>query len=155
MTGAGGSPRRVCPPDEELIELGQDLVKWATEETDELRCRFPQWYCLKQGIQRDHWDLIIAKPEFKGYYEKARVALSRRFIDGSVNPSIAHRFLRIYAPEVREEEESTADREAVRSKEIASAVVDPEAHKEILKLNELLKEAQKERKSSRNKSSPE
>ena len=40
-------PRTITPSPEELIELGKDLLAWATEETPELRCRFCQWYSLK------------------------------------------------------------------------------------------------------------
>ena len=149
------SPRRVCPPDEELKELGEDLVKWATEPTKELRCRFAQWYGLRQGLSKAHWDLLISKSEFASYYENARIALAARFMDGSVCPSIAHRFLRIYTPEVKEEEDSTADREAARSKEIASTIIDPEAHNQIMRLNEVIKDRQSDRKSSRNKIKPE
>lgn len=149
------SPRRVCPQDDELIELGEDLVKWATEPSEDLRCRFAQWYSLIQGISDDHWKLLKVKPEFTRYYERAKAALANRFLDGSVCPSIAHRFLRIYTPEVKEEEDSTADREAARTKEIASTIVDPETHNQIVKLNEVLKSRQSERSSSRSKIKPE
>jgi hypothetical protein len=101
---SGGRPRFVTGTKEELIELGKELVAWATEETDELRCRFPQFYSLKKGILDKEWELIKDKVEFHEYYEKARVALANRFLDGSVKEGIAHRFLRIYAPEVRKDE---------------------------------------------------
>jgi hypothetical protein len=113
-----GRPRTTCPPPEELIKLGKELVQWATEETDELRCRFPQFYSLKKGILASVWDLIIDKPEFSLYYEQARIALSRRFIDGSVNQSIAHRFLPIYIPEIRKMERKIKEEEVEDKKSI-------------------------------------
>lgn len=149
------SPRRVCPDDEELVVLGEQLVQWATEETDELRCRFPQWYSLIQGITGEQWRLMLAKPVFYPYYEQARVGLAQRYMDGTICPSIAHRFLRIFTPEVKEEEEWTAEKDAIRSKEIASTIVDPEAHNQILKLNEVIKSRQSALKISLNKINPE
>lgn len=104
MVHPGGRPRTRTPPPEELIKLGEDLLKWATEPTKELRCRFCQWYSLRHGILDREWDLMIEKEEFHGYYEKARVALGNRYLDGTVKEGIAHRFLRIYAPEVRKQE---------------------------------------------------
>lgn len=98
---AGGRPRTVTPEKEELIELGKDLVRWAKEDTEELRCRFCQWYSSR-GILSDNWELMVRKTEFVGYYEEARMVLGNRYLDGSINPSIAHRFLNIYCPEVRQ-----------------------------------------------------
>lgn len=149
------APRRACPDDEELAKLGEQLVEWATEETNELRCRFAQWYSLIQGISSEHWVLMLRKPVFYAYYEQARVGLAQRYMDGTICPSIAHRFLRIFTPEVKEEEEWTAEKDAIRSKEIASTIVDPEAHSQIIKLNELIKNRQSERKISLNNINPE
>lgn len=100
---ASGRLRTSCPTDEELIELGEDLVKWSTEETDKLRCRFAQWY-TSRGLIRKQFDRMIDTPAFRVFYETARSALSERLVDGSVNPSIAHRLINHYLPEVREEE---------------------------------------------------
>lgn len=118
----GGVPRSITPEKEELIKLGQELVTWATEETDELRCRFSQWYCLKKGFIKSQWDLMRVKPEFTPYYESARVALGQKYIDGTINSSIAHRFLRIYCPEVKQEEDMTADEDAKRKILIADSM---------------------------------
>ncbi len=117
-----GRPRTTTPEEPELIKLGQELVAWATEdlsknEKPELRCRFAQWYSLIKGIKHKEWDLMVAKPSFRGYYEQAQVALSRRFIDGSVKDGIAHRFLRIYAPEVKHSENEDLDLKMLRELE--------------------------------------
>jgi len=103
-----GRPRSVTPDKDDLIAFGEDLVKWATEETEQLRCRFPQWYSLLHGISEADFDLMKRKKEFVPYYEQAKVALAERFIDGSVKEGIAHRFLRIYCPEVRQQEDEDA-----------------------------------------------
>jgi len=109
---AGGRPRTTTPEPPELIELGKELLQWATEEIDPkerpYRFRFAQWYSLKKGILDKEWELMIAKSEFQGYYEAARVALSLRLTDGTIKDSLAHRFLRTYCPDVKREEDETA-----------------------------------------------
>lgn len=109
---AGGRPRSTCPSPEKLHELGKELVQWATEEIDPkdrpYRFRFAQWYSLKKGILDCEWDLMVKKPEFCGYYETARVALSQRLTDGTIKDSLAHRFMRTYCPEVKHEENEQA-----------------------------------------------
>ncbi len=107
-----GRPRTTTPPKKELIELGEELVKWATEETKEIRIRYCEWYNLVKGITKKEWEMMLEKPEFQCYYEKARTALAKRWIDGTVNSSIAHRFLRIYCPEVKRDEEEKLEYEA-------------------------------------------
>lgn len=103
-----GAPRTKLPGKEELIELGKDLVEWATDESEqakkEKRLRYCQWYSLKHGYLHNDWDNMVKKPEFFGYYEKAQTALAQRWLT-EMNPSIAHRFIRIYCPEIRKDED--------------------------------------------------
>lgn len=40
--------------------------------------------------------------------------MASRYIDGTVNASIAHRYLRIYDPELRDSEDLDLDKEAIR-----------------------------------------
>lgn len=47
---------------------------------------------------------MIKHEIFRLYYEQAQTILSKNYIDGTIRDSIAHRFLRIYTPEVKEEE---------------------------------------------------
>lgn len=99
-----GRPRTTTPEDKELIELGKELLAWATEECDELRYHLNQWWCLKNGYTKDHWDLMCDKKSFHPYYERARVALAARYVDGSINATIASRFLRLYFPDMMKNE---------------------------------------------------
>ncbi len=103
-----GRPRTAIPEKEELIELGKDLVKWASEQIDNtqsIRVRYCDWY-TDRGFIRKQWEHMREKTEFQWYYEKARSFLSLRYIDGTVNQSIAHRYLRMYDPELRDQEDS-------------------------------------------------
>jgi len=108
-----GRPRTVCPDDEELIALGEDLVQWAAlpEST-----RFCQWYTSKWYIESD-WDSFRIKDVFFPYYERARTLLGDKYINGTVNPSIAQRFLRIYTPEVKKDENELLKYKAELAKE--------------------------------------
>tara|TARA_R110002126_G_C10444796_1_gene499205 strand:+ start:1218 stop:1688 length:471 start_codon:yes stop_codon:yes gene_type:complete len=99
-----GAPRTVTPEKEELIELGKDLVAWALDTEQELRYHLNQWYTLKHGFTKDQWDCMLMKPEFKAYYKKAKVSIASRYVDSSIHPSIAQRFLRLYFPDLAKEE---------------------------------------------------
>lgn len=112
----GGRPRTTIPQKDELIELGKDLVAWASEKQkkgEPIRVRFCDWY-TDRGFIRKQWEGFRDLPEFAWYYEKARSILALRYIDGTVNQSIAHRYLRIYDPEVRDEEDKDAEAAELR-----------------------------------------
>jgi hypothetical protein len=112
----GGRPRTAIPQKEELIELGKDLVEWASEKSkkgEPIRVRFCDWY-TDRGFIRKQWESFCNLPEFSWYYEKARALMAGRYVDGTVNPSIAHRYLRIYDPEMRDAENQDADDNELR-----------------------------------------
>lgn len=110
-----GRPRESVPEKAELIELGKDLLAWAAEKKKgELRARWCEWYSRKHFFIRAQWKHMIEKPEFRPYYESAQTFLADKWIDGTINQSIAHRYLRIYDPELKEHENIDADEEAAR-----------------------------------------
>jgi hypothetical protein len=111
MVHAGGRPRTSSPEKKELIELGKDLVDWASKpyvKGERLRARFCDWYTAR-GFVRAQWEDFRDKPEFSWFYEQARSLMAERYLDGTVNASIAHRYLRIYDPELRDAENIDAD----------------------------------------------
>ena len=103
-----GAPRTTSPDKETCIELGKKLVKWATEKVPEdepLRSRFCEWYTLPEiGMTRREWEALLRIEEFRIYYEQAQAALGRKFIDGTINPSIGHRLMWHYVPESKDQE---------------------------------------------------
>lgn len=112
----GGRPRTAIPGEEELIELGKHLIEWAStkqKKGEAIRVRFCDWY-TEMGFVRKQWEHMREKPEFQWYYERARTLLALRYIDGTVNQSIAHRYLRMYDPEVRDSEDKDADANELR-----------------------------------------
>jgi hypothetical protein len=110
-----GRPRTSIPEKEELIELGKDLLAWASEKKKgELRCRWCEWYACKHFFIRKQWKRMLDTEEFRPYYESAQAYLAEKWIDGTINQSIAHRYLRIYDPELRENEDVDSDADALR-----------------------------------------
>ena len=112
---AGGRPRTSIPEKDELIKLGEDLLAWAAEKKKgELRCRWCEWYSRKHFFIRAQWKHMIEKPEFRPYYESAQSFLAEKWIDGTINSSIAHRYLRLYDPALKESEDADAEAAELR-----------------------------------------
>ncbi|MDC7243636.1 MAG: hypothetical protein PQJ44_06845 [Sphaerochaetaceae bacterium] len=110
-------PRKSTPQkDEEIIALGEDLVKWATEETEEKRTSFVFWYSLKHMMLREHWKNLKKIELFRPYYEQARAALANKIHKNELEKGMAHRYIRMYDLDVTEQEDKDADREAERKK---------------------------------------
>lgn len=111
-----GRPRSAIPEKDELIDLGKDLVAWAAEKVkkgEPIRVRYCDWY-TDRGFIRKQWEHMREKPEFQWYYERARTLLGLKYVDGTVNQSIAHRYLRIYDPEVRDAEDKDENDKELR-----------------------------------------
>lgn len=119
-----GRPRTSSPSPERCIELGEDLVKWATEKTDEWRCLFQQWYSLKQGILRNDWKAMIKTDEFRPYYEKAQSALAMRAVDGTMKEGFGQRYIRLYDRELTEEENEAKKFDAQLRKDVLRDTAD-------------------------------
>lgn len=108
----GGAPRTTAPPKEKIIELGKDLVQWATEETDDIRTSFSFWYSLKHGIIYTQWKRLKTFEEFRPYYEQARSALARKLHKQELEKGLAHRYVRMYDRELADEEDDKAKYDA-------------------------------------------
>ncbi len=101
-----GRPRVIPQTDEELILLGEDLLKWC-EEDPLNNITFPLFHTTR-GILRKEWRLIIQHDVFRTYYEMAQSLLGRNFVNGNIQSSIAHRFIRLYHQDVKEDEDEVA-----------------------------------------------
>jgi hypothetical protein len=73
---------------------------------------FESTFFRKKSILKKEWDLMLEKTEFQAYYEQARIALGKHYVNGTICPSIAHRFLRHYFPDVKQEEDDQVKTEA-------------------------------------------
>lgn len=110
MVHPGGRPRikNLYESKEECIALGKELVKWATEPTTEWRCLMGQFYCMKKGILRHEWKAILQRKEFLPYYQTAQQALAVKALDGTMEKSFGHRYIRLYDRELIEAENEQA-----------------------------------------------
>ena len=101
----GGAPRTVSPGKEDCIALGKELVEWAkVEDENNPHLLFGEWYSLIKGILRKEWKTLVQASDFLPYYEKAQKILSKRCIDGTMEKSFGHRYLRYYDRELTEDE---------------------------------------------------
>lgn len=89
-------PRKVAPQPDEAEALGQDLLLWATEKTEEKRCTWSVWYALRHGMVEAHWKALKQLKEFLPYYEMARAALAQKMHSEVLKEGIAQRYLRMY-----------------------------------------------------------
>lgn len=115
MVHAGGAPRTTSPSPEECDELGKDLIEWASyqeKEGEKKRLLFSQWYCVKHGLLRNQWKALILIPEFLPYYEQAKTLMALKTIDGTMEKSFGHRYLRLYDQGLKEHEDDTKRQDA-------------------------------------------
>jgi len=104
----GGRPRTVSRTPEEMIALGEEMVKWV-EANKPLHLN--EWYAIEKMILYNEWKAFQTNAEFAPYYKKCLAMVSKNYINGTINSSIAHRFMNVYFKDVREEE-----RESVKHK---------------------------------------
>jgi hypothetical protein len=100
---AGGRPREVTPPKDELIALGKEMVKWVKQNNP---CHISAWYIGVKHILRSDWRKYIEKEEFRTYYEQALQIIGEQYVvkESQIEPSIKHRWLRLYFGDLREQE---------------------------------------------------
>jgi hypothetical protein len=97
----GGAPRTISPPEEEMIILGKEMIKWI-EDNDPYH--LSEWHCVEKMMSQKEWERISKLPEFVPYYNKALRLISRKYVDGTVPPPIAQRWLRLYFKDLKDEE---------------------------------------------------
>ncbi len=124
MVHAGGRPRTTTPTPEECEELGKDLLKWATEEDGIL---FGEWWGLKHFMTRKVWKALIETPQFLPYYHLAQNAMAKKSIDGTMEKSFGHRYIRLYDRDLVEEENNQmrweAELKKLSSEDISNLLV--------------------------------
>lgn len=101
----GGRPRVFEMSEEECKKLGEDLLEWAKKPDSLLMSMF---YCVEKHIARDNWKLLVVRDEFSPYYKEAQALLAQKCINGGMEKSFGHRYIRLYDRELREDEDETA-----------------------------------------------
>ena len=97
------------PPDyesnEELIELGEDILKWIQDTWNDDRIVHLSQYYIPKGYCRSSWKNIIQRQAFLPYYEQVIEALGTKMLTNSKFPqSYGNRFLPVYFKDIRESE---------------------------------------------------
>ena len=106
-----GLRRALTPEDDQLQALGEEMIAWCLEtpkKGEEKHIMFAQWYSQKKHILRAQWKAMIQHPNFRPYYEEAQIILGMKLIQGSIKEGFAHRFLRLYHADVREDDDEQA-----------------------------------------------
>jgi len=146
--------------DEELESLGQSLLAWM-KEMDESETRvvhLSEFYC--EYISRSDWAVLIKRPYFCAYYERAIEWIGRRLLkDTELSTAYGSRFLGVYFKEVREHEkeitEHKIDYEIIKKDErdkksgFANEAQLPIFYETIKQNHQLIEDLQKEREATK------
>lgn len=133
-----GAPRTVSPEPPEMIKLGQEMVEWVKENNP---LHLSEWYSIHKHYTNKQWDTFRDRAEFVQYYEEAIAYIRKNYIDGTVNSTIASRFLRLYFKDLKDEENETAEFHA-KLKSANDQIVDPEFKKKFDDLMDMYSKAQ-------------
>lgn len=96
-----GAPRTTSPSDEELEILGQEMIDWVKANEP---IHLSQWYSMIKKMTYEQWKAIIQIKVFLPYYQEALQRVGMKYLDGTINPSIAQRWQRVYFKDLKEEE---------------------------------------------------
>lgn len=104
-----GRPPNEGFADEDLMVLGEELLKWM-EEIDKLNkeiVHLSEWYSEIKEISVTQWSSICDRACFRPYYERARVWMGKNILKNDRMPSAyGSRYLGIYHREITEHERS-------------------------------------------------
>jgi len=98
-------PRTVSLEPDEMIILGEEMVAWVKQNKP---MHLKQWYSIEKQFTRSEWDTFKRRDEFIIYYEQALSVISIGYLDGTIAPAIAQRFLRYYFHDLRQQEDQDA-----------------------------------------------
>ncbi len=113
-----GAPRKTSFSPEEMIALGEEMVKWV-KENDPIH--LSQWYTIHKMFLYKEWKTFIQRAEFIPYYEIVLKMVGMKYIDGKskdIKDSLCQRWQRVYFKDLRESEDEDLDRAAQRQKEV-------------------------------------
>jgi hypothetical protein len=114
-----GAPRTLSPPPEDMIVFGEEMIEWIKSNKP---LHIKEFYARYKGLSRNTWQGLIKLKEFVGYYELGLDLISTNYIDGTINPSISHRFIRHYFKEIKEEETEQKEEDHQYQKKLAEFI---------------------------------
>jgi predicted patatin/cPLA2 family phospholipase len=99
-----GRPRTLSLSPEKMVELGKEMVAYVKDPKN--KCiHLSEFYTILKGYTYDQWTSLLQCPEIIPYYEQALRIVGLKYINGTINNSIAQRFLRIYFPDLKRAED--------------------------------------------------
>lgn len=101
-----GRPRTVSPPPDECIRLGQEMVQWVKQNHP---THLSEWFSIQKMIPWKMWNTMCETSEFLPYYEISLSMVAENCRNGTLNPSIAQRFLSLYHRDLKREERETVE----------------------------------------------
>jgi hypothetical protein len=115
MIMASGRPRTVSLSDEEMINLGKEMVSYVTKNKKTI-LHLCEWYTIEKGFTYNEWKTFIQRPEFVPYYEQALKIVGMKYVDknSNVRDGISQRWQRVYFGDLKESEDADMDAEAAR-----------------------------------------
>lgn len=123
---AGGRPRTVSLPPDQMIALGKEMIKWV-KENDPLH--ISMFYSVHKEILDDDWECMIRCKEFSGYYERAMRLIGAKYLDknSNVREGASQRWQRVYFKDVAREEDATFDRKLEKEYEKKKKLIEYQA----------------------------
>lgn len=109
-------PRTVSLAPEEMVKLGEEMIKFVSDPKNKV-LHLSEWYTIEKGYTYNEWKTMHVAPEFFPYYEQALKKIAKKYLDGTVNPSIAQRWLRTYFGDLKENEDADMKAKAEIDKE--------------------------------------
>lgn len=108
-------PREFSFTPEEMISLGEQMVRYVTEHKKTI-LHLSEWYTIEKGFTYNEWKNFIQKAEFFPYYERALKIVGLKYMDknSNVRDGISNRWQRVYFGDLREGEDADAEAEAAR-----------------------------------------
>jgi hypothetical protein len=104
-----GRLRTVSFPDEQMIELGQEMVEYVKNHKKTI-LHLCEWYTIEKGFTYKEWKTFIQREVFIPYYEQALKIIGLKYVDknSNVRDKISDRWQRIYFGDLREGEDEDA-----------------------------------------------
>ncbi len=110
-----GRPRTVSFSPEEMVMLGEEMVKWVIENKP---IHLSLWYTQHKDFTDEQWDTFRKCPEFFHYYTKALKLVGYGYLDkdSAVDVRLKDRWQRVYFKDLKRQEDDDADAQIEREK---------------------------------------